>query len=552
MNEYDRQEEEEEKEKTEQENIKSQVEDALTDAGKRLVSKAFKNTQTATKKAVKRGLTKLGASMAPLLAKIGLAVVGTAAAVVAALAWLFALLITILLWTAGFIVFVAFILFIINSGAYMVPPGEVSERGTSTLPPSGGIVVACPPESSQITSTLASRIGMGAISNLLPIGTGPRGNGLCIIPTMIVMHWSAGYDNAQGNSATFSTLQSRDLACQVATDTNDVYLMQPFYENSVEYPWCANSWNIYSINNEMAGGCAGSCNFALSECDPRNSLAFDSEPPHPCMPETDRAIEATCVLMEQYNIPWCQIYGHYQVPDSGGKIDPGEEFLQDYFIPRIRQECPNDTFNTCGGGSGIDPLCQASIQEISPQIRSRIENNSWKPGCPVAIEDLRYLRVSYWGYDNQRHDNGELIVNSQDAAAIASTMRNLCTNHFPINKMVLIDSYYSQGMAESDRLSMEDNNTSAFNCRCLAGETPPCDYTETPHSYGRAIDINPRQNPYISDGNTLPSGATYNPSATGTITSSGTVVNTFRNINWYWGGFWTNPRDYMHFSYNNN
>ena len=28
-------------------------------------------------------------------------------------------------------------------------------------------------------------------------------------------------------------------------------------------------------------------------------------------------------------------------------------------------------------------------------------------------------------------------------------------------------------------------------------------------------------------------------------------VQTFADICWYWGGAWTSPRDYQHFSYNN-
>ncbi len=529
---------------------------SMTRSARQTLSGLTKSAQTSAKLAVRKGLNSLAAAAAPIAAQIALIAGIAGALLLGFIMWLTHIIITIIIWAAGFSFFVLIILFIINSGAYIVPPGSSLERGEGTIPPSGGLTVNCPPDSSEITDSLASRIGLGAIRNLLPIGTGPRGNGVCIIPTMIIMHWSAGYDNSSGNENTYNTLISANsgagLACQVATDTNDIYLMQPFYENSVEYPWCANSWNIYSINNELAGGCNDSCNTSYSECDPRDTLAFDDNPPHPCTPEVDRALATTCVLMSQYGIPWCQIRGHYNVPDSGGKIDPGREFLENFFKPAIQSRCPNDPQNLCGGGVTVDPACQVGINDIPTQIANDMTNGgSWRPGCPVALNDLKYLTVSYWGYDNARHDDGHLIINENDAANIASVFRSLCSNRFPINKMVLIDDYYSGGMENSDRLSMEDNNTSAFNCRCLSGETSPCDYSRSVHSYGRAIDINPRQNPYISGTTTLPAGASYSPSATGTITSTGTAFNSFRNINWYWGGLWSNPVDYMHFSYNN-
>ena len=67
---------------------------------------------------------------------------------------------------------------------------------------------------------------------------------------------------------------------------------------------------------------------------------FTSPPPPPNSEELARAINATCVLMQQYNIPWTQIFGHYQVPGMQGiKDDPGEAFLQDVFIPKVKDKC---------------------------------------------------------------------------------------------------------------------------------------------------------------------------------------------------------------------
>ncbi len=62
--------------------------------------------------------------------------------------------------------------------------------------------------------------------------------------------------------------------------------------------------------------------------------------------------------------------------------------------------------------------------------------------------------------------------------------------------MELIDRY-----GGDDHRSMHHDNTSAFNCRFVNGTT-----RWSMHAYGKAIDINPRENPYVSGELRLPSG----------------------------------------------
>lgn len=105
--------------------------------------------------------------------------------------------------------------------------------------------------------------------------------------------------------------------------------MQPFYETEVELAWCANSWNVDGISIEMAG------------------VYFTDTPPPPNLKLLELSYNAVCKVNQQYDLRWCDIYGHYQVPDSNGKKDPGKEFLPNIFIPEIRKRCPNDPKNTC-------------------------------------------------------------------------------------------------------------------------------------------------------------------------------------------------------------
>lgn len=228
---------------------------------------------------------------------------------------------------------VAFIMLVINNSAYVVPPSFL-DNATIPPPPIGGLVSSCEESEDtgpEITEELAGRIKNGVVK-LLPETVWGRRDGICIKPTMIVMHWSAGTnDNPDGNQRTYETLVARNLSCQLATDTNDNWLMERFFEKMVEFPACAGSYNTYSINNEMAG------------------VYFTANPPPPNLEELELAYDATCKVMDQYDIPWSQIRGHYQVPNSG-KQDPGKDFLEKVFIPEIRKRCPNDRIDTVRGG----------------------------------------------------------------------------------------------------------------------------------------------------------------------------------------------------------
>jgi hypothetical protein len=170
---------------------------------------------------------------------------------------------------------------------------------------------------------------------------------------------------------------------------------------------------------------------------------------------------------------------------------------------------------------------------------------TYQSGCPVLPEDLRLLVMSYRTFGGQ-NAQGKMVVHKDWADPVVSVFHKLYDQDFPIARMQLVDDY--QG---SDDRSMEADNTSAFNCRSVTGR--PGVWSE--HSYGGAIDINPVQNPYISSGGTVlpPAGADYvdrSKTAPGMIHAGDSTVQAFAGIGWYWGGAWTDPKDYQHFSYN--
>ncbi len=161
------------------------------------------------------------------------------------------------------------------------------------------------------------------------------------------------------------------------------------------------------------------------------------------------------------------------------------------------------------------------------------------------MEDLRLLAVEHWGFDGRIH-RGELVVHQDQAEPVMEVMARLFELKFPIEKVELVDAYG----AEDDR-STAANNTSAFNCREV--ENSPGVWSQ--HSFGRAIDINPVQNPYLPRSGPIdpPPGAAYTDRADarpGMIVSGSPVVAAFAAIGWEWGGNWSGSKDYQHFSEN--
>ena len=153
------------------------------------------------------------------------------------------------------------------------------------------------------------------------------------------------------------------------------------------------------------------------------------------------------------------------------------------------------------------PRFEGSAHRIGPGLRQRMWGVSMHRGCPVGFNRLRLLKLRIWGFDGRVH-RGRLVVNADAARPMLAAMHRLFALGYPIRRMRLVDAYG----AVDDR-SMEADNTSAFNCRPVAGTSR---WSE--HAYGRAIDLNPLENPYAdSDGYVSPPQAP--PTSTARSTS---------------------------------
>jgi len=191
---------------------------------------------------------------------------------------------------------------------------------------------------------------------------------------------------------------------------------------------------------------------------------------------------------------------------------------------------------------------QSSISKITPEIKKRmIKGNSWRKGCPVSLDNLRYLRVNHIDFKGKTV-TGEIIVHRDVSKEVTDIFESLYKIAYPVYKMKLVSDYKG-----NDWQSIESGNTSAFNCRNATGSKK-----WSKHSYGKAIDINPIENPYISRSGRISHKAsltyrkrvhqksTYADKAV--LLKGDKAVQIFKKHGWKWGGDWSGVKDYQHFS----
>jgi D-alanyl-D-alanine carboxypeptidase-like protein len=196
----------------------------------------------------------------------------------------------------------------------------------------------------------------------------------------------------------------------------------------------------------------------------------------------------------------------------------------------------------CVGALTAEPGFRASSRPIAPALAERMTGVSWRPGCPVPLRDLRLLTLRHWGFDGTVR-TGRLVVHRDVARKVVGVFRELYEARFPIRRMRLVDAY-----GADDFRSIEADNTSAFNCRPVEGTSR---WSE--HAYGRAIDVNPIENPYVTRSGTSshPASRPYlqrSPFRPGMAVEGHALVRAFDEVGFGWGGRWSGAKDYQHFS----
>lgn len=165
------------------------------------------------------------------------------------------------------------------------------------------------------------------------------------------------------------------------------------------------------------------------------------------------------------------------------------------------------------------------------------------PDCPPAIRKRqKIVKVKYYSFDGRIHQ-GQLVIDKDLVADIKKIFNFALDLKFPINTVIPVSApQFRKNGRWDDDLSMEANNTSGFNYREKTGGG-----SLSNHAYGRAIDINTVQNPYVKGTLVLPPNGKWQPGTPGTFTADHPIVKMFVSLGWDWGGSWTRLQDYQHF-----
>ncbi len=183
------------------------------------------------------------------------------------------------------------------------------------------------------------------------------------------------------------------------------------------------------------------------------------------------------------------------------------------------------------------------------QVHDLIASGEWHRGCPVWPSQLRVLSYRYHGFDRETHI-GQIVVNENVAHPLATVFHELFRLGFPIRDGAFLSTYG----AHPDR---SGDVTASFECRQAVPS--PCTGGSgtghwSMHAYGEAVDLDPRENPYVGCGMTRDKTAlSYMKRSNvrpGMVTPA-IYRRTFAKIGWGWGGSWSgSTKDYMHFSVN--
>lgn len=195
-------------------------------------------------------------------------------------------------------------------------------------------------------------------------------------------------------------------------------------------------------------------------------------------------------------------------------------------------------------GTACAPATAKATRLTSQQCQTMQQRNTISTANPVPCKRLMQVSFSYIDFAGKRHEDGLIVVLDALAPQVQKIFDELLVLSFPLQQAKPLESY--QG---DDQAAMQANNTSAFNGRQLTGGS-----RWSIHAYGAAIDINPRQNPYLSkntDTHTTllpPTAGDYvrrTPLRPGMAESIRDIF--FKHGFLIWGGHWHQPIDYQHF-----
>ena len=159
--------------------------------------------------------------------------------------------------------------------------------------------------------------------------------------------------------------------------------------------------------------------------------------------------------------------------------------------------------------------------ERSEQIETELEDVYENPSHATAVKHMVWVEIPVWKLKNGQKVPGKMKV--QVLNLLADEVKEIFTEIY--------------------------NGPEKFPIKSIGGYEWRPNGLSSLHSLGRAIDINPDENPQLSpEGNVLV-GKKWEPGQNPySITPDGDVVRAFTNRGWVWGAGYRRP-DYMHFDF---
>ena len=126
----------------------------------------------------------------------------------------------------------------------------------------------------------------------------------------------------------------------------------------------------------------------------------------------------------------------------------------------------------------------ASSQPLSAAIRQEVTAaDEWHSGCPVALSQLRVLRVGYFGFDGRTH-TGELVVNAAALTPLTKVFRRLYALRFNFRVASHAACSATYGPASADDRQTA-TLTASFECRQASAS--PCTKCRCEHRHRQLV-----------------------------------------------------------------
>ena len=159
--------------------------------------------------------------------------------------------------------------------------------------------------------------------------------------------------------------------------------------------------------------------------------------------------------------------------------------------------------------------------ERSEQIETELEDVYENPSHATAVKHMVWVEIPVWKLKNGQKVPGKMKV--QVLNLLAEEVKEIFTEIY--------------------------NGPEKFPIKSIGGYEWRSNGISSLHSLGRAIDINPDENPQLSPEGKVLVGKKWEPGQNPySITPDGDVVRAFTSRGWVWGAGYRRP-DYMHFDF---